>query len=50
MLGDLSEANKTVRLNVNASVGLSFIKLGDIQDLILRTCFDGSLVTRRDGT
>ena len=47
----LNEANKTLRfLKVNASVGLNFVRLCEIQDLLLGRYFDGSWAMRRDGT
>ena len=47
---DVHEANKTLRfLKANAAVGLTYVRLGDLPELLLGTYFDGSWATRRDG-
>ena len=48
---DVHEANKTLRfLKANAAVGLTYVRLGALPELLLGTYFDGSWATRRDGT
>ena len=47
---DVHEANKTLRLlKANAAMGLTYVILGDLPELLLGTYFDGSWATRRDG-
>ena len=47
---DVQEANKTLRfLKANAAVGLTYVRLGALPELLLGTYFDGSWATRRDG-
>ena len=47
---DVHEANKTLRfLKANAAVGLTYVRHGDLPELLLGTYFDGSWATRRDG-
>ena len=47
---DAHEANKTARfLKANAAVGLTYVRLGGLPELLLGTYFDGSWATRRDG-
>ena len=48
---DVHEANKTLHfLKANAAVGLTYVRLGALPELLLGTYFDGSWATRRDGT
>ena len=47
----MHEANKTLRfLKASAAVGLTYVRLGALPELLLGTYFDGSWATRRDGT
>ena len=47
---DVHEANKTLRfLKANAAVGLTYVSLGGLSELLLGTYFDGPWSTRRDG-
>ena len=47
---DVHEANETLRfLKANAAVGLTYVRLGGLSELLLGTYFDGSWATRRHG-
>ena len=47
---DVHEANQTLRfLKANAAVGLTYVRLGGLPELLLGTYFDGSWASRRDG-